>query len=308
MPRVSVIIPAYNAQAFLERAIRSVERQTFTDLEILVVDDGSTDGTAEVADSFAGVRCVRRPHLGEAATRNQGLEEARGELVAFLDADDEWLPEKLARQLEFMDGLQSSLSYTDSYVDRGDRQQRYSALALPHRGQILGPLIDDWLDQAFITNNTVVASRDLLRGVGGFESELPTASNADYGLWLKLALRGVRFDYLDEPLALYHRGHASDSSDAVAVVERYQLALRYFSSTYPFTAEAQGRVARALALSNATLAVELLKQRRFREAVPHLRRSSIADFARKGRLFASRRLGRLASSARQPKVVPGGRS
>lgn len=294
MPLVSVIIPAYNAQGFLARAIRSVREQTFTDFEIVVVDDGSTDGTGETAQGFDGVRYVLQPHLGEAATRNRGLDEAAGEFVAFLDADDEWLPQKLAHQLKFMKSLESSFSYTDSYLVRDGRRQRYSALARPRQGQILEALIDDWLEQAFITNNTVVAARALLQSVGGFERGLPTASNADYGLWLKLALSGTRFDYLDEPLAVYHRGHSSDSSDAVAMVERHRLALEYFSSEYDFTADGRERIARALVRSSATLAVELLKQHRFREAVPHLRRSSVGDFARKGRLFMSRRTERLA--------------
>ena len=293
MPAVSVIIPAYNAEAFLARAIRSVEAQGFRDFEVVVIDDGSTDGTAEVAQGFSSVRCVRGSHGGEAAARNRGLDEARGELVAFVDADDEWLPEKLDRQVGFMESVGSSFSYTDSYVLHGGRRQLYSVLARPHRGQIQAPLIDDWLDQAFITNNTVVASRALLQGVAGFESGLPTASNADYGLWLKLALRETRFDYLDEPLALYHRGHPSDSSDSVTMVERHRLALQYFASTYDFSADAQERIARALTRTHTTLAVELLKQRRFREAAPHLRRSSVRDLARKGRLFANRRTGRL---------------
>jgi teichuronic acid biosynthesis glycosyltransferase TuaG len=293
MPAVSVIIPAYNAQAFLARAIRSVERQTFRDFEMVVVDDGSTDGTADIAREFSSVRYVRGSHGGEAAARNRGLAEARSALVAFVDADDEWLPEKLARQIAFMEKLGSSFSYTDSYLVSDGRRVRYSTLACPRRGDILTPLIDDWLDQAFITNNTVVARRALLQSVGGFESGLPTASNADYGLWLKLALRDTRFDYLDEPLALYHRGHSSDSSDAVAMVERHRLALQYFASEYDFPEEAQARLARALARSHTTLAVELLKQRRFREAAPYLRRSNVRDFARKCRLFASRRTGRL---------------
>src|SRR5262249_46965794 len=141
-----------------------------------------------------------------------------------------------------------------------------------------------------------IASRALLEDVGGLESGLSIASNEDYGLWLKLALGGTRFDYLDEPLAIYHRGHPSDSSDAVAMVERHQVALEYFASAYDFPPDAEARIARALERSHTTLAVELLKQRRFREAAPHLRRSSVRDFARKGRLFASRRTGRLGSA------------
>ena len=297
MPAVSVIIPAYNAEAFLARAIRSVEAQSFRDFEVVVIDDGSADRTAEVAQGFSSVRYVGARHLGAAAARNRGLAEAGGDLVAFLDADDEWLPEKLARQLEFMNGLGSSFSYTDSYIVRDGRRQRYSALARPHSGEILYPLIDDWLDQAFVTINTVIAARVLLEDVGGFESGLPTASNEDYGLWLKLALRRTRFDYLDEPLALYYRGHPSDSSDAVAMVERHRVALEYFASAYDLPEEAQTRIVGALARSHTTLAVELLKQRRFRDAAPHLRRSSVRDFARKGRLFATRRTGRLRRAA-----------
>ena len=294
MPAVSVIIPAYNAEAFLARAIRSVEAQSFRDFEIVVVDDGSTDGTAELARGFDSVRYVRESHGGEAAARNRGLAEATGELVAFVDADDEWLPEKLDRQLEFMQQLGSSLSYTDSYLIRGEAARvRYSTLARPRHGEILSPLIDDWLDQAFILPTDVMASRALLQSVGGFEAGLPAPGHVDYGLWLKLAIRGTRFDYLDEPLALYYRGHPSVSSEAVEMVERYREALQYFSATYEFPAEAQSRIEQALARSHATLAVELLKQRRFREAAAHLRRSSVRDFARKGRLFASRRTGRL---------------
>jgi teichuronic acid biosynthesis glycosyltransferase TuaG len=295
MATVSVIIPAYNAEAFLSRAICSVEAQRFRDFEVVVVDDGSADGTAEVARGFSGVRCIGQPHHGAAAARNRGLAEASGDLVAFLDADDEWLPEKLDRQLAFMRRLRSSFSYTDSYIVRDGHRVRYSALARPFQGQILEPLLDDWLDQAFITINTVVASRSLLQSVGGFESGLPTASNEDYGLWLKLALGGTRFDYLDEPLARYYRGHVSDSSNAVAMVERHRLALRHFASTYDLSDDAQRRITRALARSNATLAIELLKQHRFRDAMPHLRRSNVRDFARKGRLFVSRRTGRLSA-------------
>lgn len=293
MPAVSVIIPAYNAEAFLARSIRSVEAQTFRDFELVVVDDGSTDGTAEVARGFKSVRYVRGSHQGEAGARNLGLEEATGELVAFVDADDEWLPDKLACQVAFMEKLGSSFSYTDSYIVRDGDRVRYSTLARPHDGEILLPLIDDWLDQAFIIPTEVMASRELLRGAGGFETGLTTPGHVDYGLWLKLALRRTRFDYLDEPLALWYRGHESVSSNAVEMIERYRIALRYFSSRYDFPAEARERIERTLARSNATMAVELLKEHRFRESLPYLRRSSVRDLARKGQLFMSRRTGRL---------------
>src|ERR1700749_83796 len=101
---VSVIMPAYNSGRYLAESVRSVQAQTFGGWELVVVDDGSTDDTGEVArrlaEADARVRYVRRPNGGQAAARNTGLAEARGRLVAFLDADDLWLPEKLEAQME----------------------------------------------------------------------------------------------------------------------------------------------------------------------------------------------------------------
>jgi hypothetical protein len=159
------------------------------------------------------------------------------------------------------------------------------------------PLIDDWIDQAFLIPTEVMASRALLRDAGGFEEGLPAPGHVDYGLWLKLALRGTRFDYLDAPLALYYRGHESVASNAVEMVERYREALGYFAATYDFPPEAQARIARAVARSHTTLAVELVKQGRFRRALSELRWSSVPDLARKGRLFVRRRTGRLRAAA-----------
>ena len=102
-PRVSVLIPCYNAAAFLGEAIESVLQQTFQDFEIVVVDDGSTDNSAAVAKAYPRVRCICKGHSGISATRNAAIAEAKGEFVAFLDADDLWAPEKLEKQLAYLD-------------------------------------------------------------------------------------------------------------------------------------------------------------------------------------------------------------
>ena len=99
-PLVSVIVPAYNAARFLPHAVESIRRQDYLPLEIVIVDDGSTDDTAEVArDLGSDIRYVYQPNAGPAAARNRGLEQARRELIAFLDADDEWPPDKLRIQV-----------------------------------------------------------------------------------------------------------------------------------------------------------------------------------------------------------------
>jgi len=101
-PHISVVIPAFNRESYLGEAIESVLAQGRPETELIVVDDGSTDGTASVASSHPGVVCLRLPHRGPAAARNAGIAAARGELIAFLDSDDLWAPGKLAAQLEVL--------------------------------------------------------------------------------------------------------------------------------------------------------------------------------------------------------------
>lgn len=100
-PLVSCIVPVHNGERFLKEAVDSIFAQTHRPIEVIVVDDGSTDGTPEVALSYgARVKCVRQDNAGPAAARNRGVEEARGEFIAFLDSDDTWMPTKIAGQVE----------------------------------------------------------------------------------------------------------------------------------------------------------------------------------------------------------------
>ena len=103
MPRVSVIIPAYNAASFIGEAIESILAQSFQDFEIIVVDDGSTDGTAEVVKKLPQVRLIEQPHSGIAVSRNAGILAACGELIAWIDADDRWTKDKLEKQVDWLD-------------------------------------------------------------------------------------------------------------------------------------------------------------------------------------------------------------
>lgn len=101
-PLVSVIVPAYNGERYLAGALASVQAQTYRPLEIVVVDDGSTDGTAQIAQGVAGVRYVAQANQGNAAARNVGVGLATGDLLAFLDQDDRWLPDKLTQQVAYL--------------------------------------------------------------------------------------------------------------------------------------------------------------------------------------------------------------
>ena len=130
MPLVSVILPVYNRAASVARAIDSVLAQTYEPLELIVVDDGSTDRTRDVVRQFApGVTLVEQEHAGAYAARNRGIAHARGELIAFIDSDDAWLPEKLARQVPLMSRDEVGLVFGDTVHNAvgADHRRVYSA-------------------------------------------------------------------------------------------------------------------------------------------------------------------------------------
>jgi glycosyltransferase involved in cell wall biosynthesis len=206
-PAVSVIVATYNYGRYLAGALDSALGQTFGDFEVLVIDDGSTDDTQEVVLRYLAdprVRYYRTDHVGQAATKNTGIRLARAPLVAFLDADDLWLPAKLERQVALFrrdPGL--GVAYTRRLViDEHGREVAYEHPAV-HRGRILEAI---FRSNGFVCFSSVVVRRAVLDDVGLFDETLPLA--IDYDLWLRVGLR-YRFDYVDEPLVKYRTGHAN---------------------------------------------------------------------------------------------------
>lgn len=191
-----MIVPAYNAARFLATAVDSALRQG-VDLEVIVVDDGSTDRTPQVASSLP-VRYIRQGRRrGPGAARNRGLEAARGELIAFLDADDEWLPGKLAAQLELRQRLgRPCLIYTDEEViDEGGAPLRRKA---KEGGS--GQVFEGLFRRNFICTSSVLVDRECLRAVGPFDEALSLSQ--DYDLWLRIA---HRFEFHRVPGAMVRR-------------------------------------------------------------------------------------------------------
>jgi cellulose synthase/poly-beta-1,6-N-acetylglucosamine synthase-like glycosyltransferase len=203
---VSVVIATRNYARFLPAAVESALSQTFPDLELVIVDDGSTDETSAVVQTYlsdARVRYLRTSHRGASAARNTGLRLVRAPLVAFLDADDSWMPAKLVRQVAL---FQRDPALGVAYSRRRliDQQGRFLEYQQPrlHRGWVLPALFGT----NFICFSTAVVRRSVFDDVGFFDESLPLA--IDYDLWLRVALN-YRFDYVDEPLACYRTGHAS---------------------------------------------------------------------------------------------------
>jgi glycosyltransferase involved in cell wall biosynthesis len=207
MPLVSVIIPTYNRAELVQEALASVEAQTFRDFEILVVDDGSTDDTAEALASLKGIRVLRHDcRRGVAAARNLGIAEARGEWLAFLDSDDLWLTDKLARQMAYLkDRPDLLLCQTDEVWVRNRIKVNKP---VSHR-KVAGKIFLPSLERCMISPSAVVLHRRLLSDHGGFDEEMPAAE--DYDLWLRLTWR-YQVGLVEVPLVVKRGGHEDQLS------------------------------------------------------------------------------------------------
>jgi glycosyltransferase involved in cell wall biosynthesis len=198
---VSVVIPAYNAAGWILEAIQSALDQTHQPIEVIVVDDGSTDDTSLIAGRFPPpVRLLRKPNGGPAAARNFGIASASGEWIALLDADDRWKPCKLEKQL--------ALAVPDVALV-------YTGLEDEEAPDLPDPITfnDLWAANC-IANSSVLVRRNTVIALGGFDEDPRLKSVEDYHFWLRLAFSGARIVACQEPLTFYRRGAGLSSNTA----------------------------------------------------------------------------------------------
>ena len=205
MPTVSVVLPTYNRALVLTRAIDSVLAQTYDDFEVVIVDDCSTDETAEVVKKYDDERIRYIQHdknQGACAARNTGIKQSNGQYVAFLDSDDEWDPTKLAKQVACMENTSDCVGviYTGYRVKRSDSVELGQVPS--KRGDIhQAQLAKDWVSPT----SAVMVKSECFDVVGMFDTDL--AARQDYDMWLRLS-QYYEFDYVKEPLATLHTdGH-----------------------------------------------------------------------------------------------------
>lgn len=218
-PLVSIIIPAYNAERYVKEALDSALAQTYPNCEVIVVDDGSTDRTRTILESYMAegkIRYIYQKNKGLAGARNVGIRAARGEYIALLDSDDILLPDKVREQVEALESHPSYgvcycdiLHFTDPPAGRAGTAPR---VFYHHRynypsGNILEPL----LSVQFINPLTIVARAEVFERYGYFDEQLRRSE--DWDLWLRWAYAGVEFFHLHKPLAHYRiRGGGNLSS------------------------------------------------------------------------------------------------
>ena len=218
MNKVSIIIPTYNRFSFLTEATESIFLQTYTDYELIVVDDGSTDETSQIQELYPGkLKYILQENRGASAARNRGIRESSGEYICFLDSDDLWKKNKLKMQVEYMEReTDFNISYTDEIwirngvrVNPREKHKKYSGL-----------IYDKCLPLCIISPSSVMIKREILDRVGLFDENLPICE--DYDLWLRIS-RNCPILYIDKKLIIKRGGHDDQLSQKYWGNDRFRV-------------------------------------------------------------------------------------
>ena len=214
-PLVSVVIATYNQAKYLGYTIQSVLTQTYPHIELTVVDDGSTDTTPEVATRFGDrVRYIRQPNTERGAARNRGMHESHGELIAFVDSDDIWLPDKVEKEVEYLQQHpEVGLVYSDrEFIDAAGRYLGYARAP-----DFLGRVTRQLLKENFICLSANLCRREELLHAGGFPEDRLIAGSEDWVAWIRLSTRTM-FGHLGAVTVLY-RIHSANTMNNAAMME-----------------------------------------------------------------------------------------
>jgi len=219
MPSVSIIIPTFNRAEKITRAISSVIEQTFADFEIIVVDDGSRDNTEQTVAQFDErlIYVAHPSNLGVSAARNTGIKKSGAPLLAFLDSDDHWLPEKLAVQVEFFNNHPQAVAcQTEETWIRKEKRVNPKKKHLKPSGDIF----EASLKLCLVSPSAVMLKRSLVEEVGLFDEDLPACE--DYDLWLRIACR-YPVHLINEALVVKEGGHPDQLSARHRGMDRFRI-------------------------------------------------------------------------------------
>jgi glycosyltransferase involved in cell wall biosynthesis len=268
-PGVSVVIPAYNAAQYLPAALESVVAQTFSDYEVIVVNDGSPDThalEAALAPYRSRVTYLTQPNTGPSGARNLAIRHSRGTYIAFLDSDDEWMPEFLARQIELAHTSDAALVYCDGVIVGGTTDgRRLMEMAPSHPEVTLERLISE---ECVVLTSCTVARRDTLLEAGLFDERFRRAEDAH--LWLRLARDGARMLWQPAPLVRHRVRPDSLSADVGAMLQAYVDVLEDLEKRLAFSPSQRSLIQRQIARRRSWMAREqgrsLFLARRYAEA------------------------------------------
>lgn len=215
---VSIVIPTYNRAHTLQRAVDSVLIQTYHNSEIVLVDDGSTDGTKELIENqYKNVRYFYIPHSGVSKARNKGIEKAKGSWISFLDSDDYWLPEKLSSQLSFLKmNPEYKICHADEIWIKNGKRINQGKKHHKFTGWFFSPS----LHMCLISPSSVIIHTSVFDEIGVFDEDFKYGE--DYELWLRITAR-YPVGYIDKKLVVKTGGHEDQLSQKIDGIEKYRI-------------------------------------------------------------------------------------
>ena len=215
---ISVVMPAYNAEKFIGESISSVIAQSYCDWELVITDDGSTDQTKDIIFSFQRseprIKYIRQPNSRQGKARNTGIENAKGELIAFIDADDIWKPGMLEQQINLLAKTGSDLVYSNITLIDKDANITEEGQLMPFEKLDGISGLKLLLKKNMLSMSTVLAKKNAIMRAGGFKVSDDLQYGEDYDLWLRMLLCGSRFSYNEASLVFY-RKHDMQASQLV---------------------------------------------------------------------------------------------
>ncbi len=218
MSLVSIIIPTFNRSKVLKRALESIYKQSYSEYEIIVIDDGSTDKTAEmISELFADVNYIYQSNSGVSAARNKGLEQAQGEWLAFLDSDDEWLPQKLEKQL---DELKSMAEYKICHTEELWVRNGIRVNQMKKHKKAGGWIFPQCLPLCAMSPSSILINQSIFDDIGNFDAQLPACE--DYDLWLRITAKYPVL-YIEEPQIIKYGGHEDQLSKKYWGMDRFRI-------------------------------------------------------------------------------------
>ena len=220
---VSVIMPAYNAEKYITESIQSVQQQTHSNWELIIIDDGSTDNTKTLVLQFAKtdtrIKYFFQQNGKQGRARNNGIRQASGNLIAFLDADDLWLPEKLEKQILFIDSAKADIVFADVMVIDEKRKKLKDSWGVQKKSYAGSAGIIAFLKENKMPLLTVLAKKESIQKVNGFKESDEIQYGEDYELWLKMLQNNFAFAGSNEKLAIYRQHETQSTKNTKAMLQ-----------------------------------------------------------------------------------------
>jgi teichuronic acid biosynthesis glycosyltransferase TuaG len=243
-PIVSIVIPAYNCADYLETTVKSVQIQHYTSWELIIIDDGSTDNTVDVvkklSETDSRIRLFKQANGRQGKARNNGIKNAKGEWIAFLDSDDIWFPEKLKYQLDETLRVNADLSFTDGYIclsnQMDSREHRFGVQKRIYKGD---EAVQEFHLQNKIPTSSVLVRKQALLDFGMFPEELEIQNCEDYLLWTNLLVKGCTFLSIPEATFLYRVHQGSSTWDELKLTVPMMKAILILPGKHLFNRRVQ---------------------------------------------------------------------